>query len=245
MTVSYNISRHSNEERLNPPKYHSRYVHLKLLLKNVKNNIEKHVKNNGTSENVFADMGCGNLPYKPLIEPYVTTYAAVDLPGNSLATNFVDTNTNRTDLKDNSCDIVWSIAVLEHVSDPEKYLKECHRIMKPNGKLILCTHGQWMFHPDPIDYGRWTSQGLKILIEKEGFKILEFYGMMSFLATSLQLFQDACLVQLPIPKFFHATFTFVMQRLIGFAERLVNLSNTAKEYNNKDACLFFVIATKK
>ncbi len=38
---------------------------------------------------------------------------------------------------DNSFDVVTMWHVLEHVSDPKRYLKEIHRILKPSGLLVL------------------------------------------------------------------------------------------------------------
>src|ERR1051325_8471088 len=162
MDISFSTQRDSGNARLNPPLYHSRYVHLKLFRKKIKKVIDEHIAVFGGKNIILADMGCGNLPYKSYVEEYIKQYHAIDLPGNPLATTFVDVKTNQTNLDENSCDIVWSINVLEHVADPDNYLNECYRIMKPGGKLILSTHGQWIFHADPIDYGRWTSQGLPL-----------------------------------------------------------------------------------
>ena len=141
-------------------------------------------------------MGCGEMPYLPLLENYLQKLYAVDLPGNPKANYFVDLDTNRTDIADEEVDIVWSVMVLEHVSDPQKYLEECRRILKPGGKLILCTHGHWMFHPDPVDFWRWTSQGLAAQVERGGFTVKEFWGMMGLLSMSVQLFQDAGLLHM-------------------------------------------------
>ena len=97
-------------------------------------------------------------------------------------------------LADNSVDILLSSQVLEHVYDTDKYLSECYRVLKPNGTLILTTHGHWVFHPDPNDYWRWTSQGLKKTISKQNFDIAYFSGVMNINSVALQYLQEVLLV---------------------------------------------------
>ena len=242
--VNYDARRHATDQRqrLRPPLWHKRYRHLKELKKNVEQIINDHVANGG--KKLMADVGCGEMPYLPLLEEHLAVLYAIDLPGNSRATHFVDLETNRTNLNDEQVDIVWSVMVLEHVGDPQKYLNECKRILKPGGKLILCTHGHWMFHPDPIDYWRWTCQGLKIEIEKGGFSVKNLWGMMGLLSMSIQLFQDAVLLHLPLTRYWEKPFAFIMQRFVSLAVWFENLSKTTKAYKNKDACVFFVVAEK-
>jgi len=243
-TISYNATGHplDQRQRLDPPLWHKRYRHLKELRKNVELAIKKHVATGEKKK--LADMGCGEMPYLPLLENYLQKLYAVDLPGNPKANYFVDLDTNRTDIADEEVDIVWSVMVLEHVSDPQKYLEECRRILKPGGKLILCTHGHWMFHPDPVDFWRWTSQGLAAQVERGGFTVKEFWGMMGLLSMSVQLFQDAGLLHMPFVRYLGKPFAFVMQRFVSLAAWFENLSKTTKAYKNKDACVFFVIAEK-
>lgn len=42
-------------------------------------------------------------------------------------------------IKNNSFDLIYSNQVLEHLFYPEKFLKEAHRVLKPQGLLILST----------------------------------------------------------------------------------------------------------
>ena len=229
-------------DRLNPGFSHSRYVHLKLLKKHVERLVNENLI---TGKKIkLADMGCGELPYISIIKPYVHEYIGIDLPGNINADVFVDLKNNRCDLENNSCDIVLSIQVLSNTSNPIEYLKECFRILKPKGKLLLSAHGHWPYKPDPFDYGRWTSTGLKLEIVNAGFKIIELKGMMGLLSTSIQLLQDAVLTSVPYSRIWGTIFCFLMQRLIQFSEWYVSKSKTVKKQVDKDACVFFVVAYK-
>jgi SAM-dependent methyltransferase len=238
----FNFGRHSAQERLDPGPAHSRRMHLRLLRREVERAIKRHVS--PLTSPVLYDVGCGNMPYRPLFQPHVAKYVGIDLPGNPLADVFVDPSTNHSPLADASCDVALSIQVLEHVAEPDRYLAECHRLLKPGATLILSTHGHWMFHPDPIDYWRWTSQGLRITLERAGFEVVEMHGVMNLLSTAIQLFQDAALVNFPMTRLWSKPFQFVSQGLIWLTETYVGLSTTATAYVEKDASVFFVVARK-
>lgn len=44
-----------------------------------------------------------------------------------------------SNLKDNSFDIVISFQVIEHIKDANLFIKEIHRVLKPNGKAYITT----------------------------------------------------------------------------------------------------------
>ena len=229
-------------ERLYPRLSNPRYVHLKLIKKHVKRWVDENLI--ACKDIKLADMGCGELPYHSIIKPHVHEYIGIDLPGNKNADVFVDLKNNRCDLKDNSCDVVLSTMVLPNTSNPQEYLKECFRILKPSGKLLLSSHGHWPYKPDPFDYARWTGMGLKLEIENAGFKLIELKGMMGLLSTSMQLFQDAVLTSVPYSKIWGGIFSFFMQRLIHLSEWYISKSEILKQQVDKDACLYFVVARK-
>lgn len=229
-------------ERLNPRLSHPRYVHLKLIKKHVKRWVNENLISSKSIK--LADMGCGELPYHSIINPHVHEYIGIDLPGNKNADVFVDLKNNRCDLENNSCDVVLSLQVLSNTSNPQEYLKECYRILKPKGKLLLSSHGHWPYKPDPFDYGRWTTMGLKLEIENAGFKLIELKGMMGLLSTSMQIFQDAVLTSIPYKIIWGSIFSFIMQRLIQLSEWYISKSEILKQQVDKDACVYFVVASK-
>jgi SAM-dependent methyltransferase len=73
--------------------------------------------------------------------------------------------------------------VFEHVKDPEWTLKECARILKPEGLLVLAVPnmgslqsrmaGNGWFHLDPpFHLYHYSAENIKKLLEKNGFEVL-------------------------------------------------------------------------
>ena len=116
------------------------------------------------------DFGCGDKPYRELFtraDRYVGTDLEVSDPGDLKLLPG-----GRIPMSDASADAVVSFQVLEHVDDVKTYLSECNRVLKPGGRLVLTTHGIWVYHPMAgicEDYWRWTGAGLRKTVEAYGF----------------------------------------------------------------------------
>lgn len=223
------------QNRLKPNIFSSRYVHLKQL----KTATIQHLKllTKEDKKQTLVDFGCGDMPYRSVIEPMVEKYIGVDLDINPKAEHFIDFD-SKTTLPDNFCDLILSNQVLEHVDSPSGYLQEAYRILKPGGSIILTTHGYWFYHPTPNDYWRWTSAGLRKTVEQENFSISSFFGIMGLAASGIQLFQDAILNK--TPKFLKPPISLIMQSLILIFDKINNQAQ-----KNRDASLYVVIAKKK
>ena len=70
------------------------------------------------------------------------------------------------------CDRVLSVVVLEHTPEPGQVIEEFHRVLKPEGSVHLVVPLMWEEHQRPHDYFRYTSAGIRYLLERSGFRIL-------------------------------------------------------------------------
>lgn len=162
------------------------------------------------------DYGAAEGPYRRLF-PGSAQFETADLAGNPGAT--IELGADGTvPVGDQSFDLVLSTQVLEHVEDPNRHLSECFRVLRPGGHALISTHGTFIFHPDPVDYWRWTSAGLQRIVRQEGFEIVRFEGVIGLAATGLQLFQDALHHHLPLRL--GQLFALCVQSLMAVADRL-------------------------
>ena len=72
---------------------------------------------------------------------------------------------------DNSIDVVFNSAVLEHVPNPQKVVDEIYRVLKPNGVIYTAFPFMQGFHASPYDFTRVTEEGIKIL--HQDFELIE------------------------------------------------------------------------
>lgn len=133
----------------------------------------------------LVDLGCGDAPYREMLTVAGTRYIGCDLaPGPGVDLTLDDNG--RAPLPDASAGCVTSFQVLEHVWDLNAYLGECHRLLGPDGLLILSTHGSWLYHPHPTDFRRWTRDGLLRELTQRGFEIIDTWSIVGPLAWTTQ-----------------------------------------------------------
>ena len=119
------------------------------------------------------DVGCGIKPYEKIFKTTRYIGLEIDTPLNrryKKADYFYDGIT--FPFEDETFDSVVSFQVFEHVFNPSEFLKEVHRVLRMNGYLLISVPFVWDEHEQPYDYGRYSSYGLKSILDNNGFKII-------------------------------------------------------------------------
>lgn len=118
------------------------------------------------------DVGCGRKPYRDLVPARRYVGVDIDTPVTSqLAAADVFYDGRMLPFADESFDAVLCSQVLEHVFTPEAFLAEIRRVLRPGGVLLLATPFVWDEHEQPADFGRYSSFGLRALLERNGFAV--------------------------------------------------------------------------
>lgn len=130
----------------------------------------------GTESPNVLDIGCGHKPYRDLFPnarhwgmDHGSVDTSPDVVGDALC----------IPIKDGSFDIVFATQVIEHVTNPNVMVRECKRVLRPNGCLILSGPFFWPLHEEPYDFFRFTRYGFEQMVKDAGFlqwQILEDGG---------------------------------------------------------------------
>jgi len=120
------------------------------------------------------DIGCGTKPYQKLFFSSDYWGLEIDTIENRQKKNadyFYDGKT--FPFNNGQFDSLVANQVFEHVFNPDSFLTEVNRVLKIDGRMLLTVPFIWDEHEKPYDYARYTSFGLKSILEKHGFEILE------------------------------------------------------------------------
>jgi SAM-dependent methyltransferase len=135
------------------------------------------------------DVGCGRKPYKKLFN--VSSYTGMDIenPGHSHQGEDIDVfyDGKTFPFQDNAFDSILCNQVLEHVFNPESFLKEINRVLKPGGKILLSVPFVWDEHEQPFDYARYSTFGLNHLFNNAGLEIVKHKKTVNNMGVVFQL----------------------------------------------------------
>ena len=212
------------------------YIIRKGLFKGIKNN-SKYI--NGK----LLDFGCGNKPYESLFN--VTEYVGLDIsesgfPDEKSPEVFYDGQT--IPFGDNTFDSVLASEVFEHVFNPDQVFLELNRVLKKDGKILITVPFAWFEHEIPYDYARYSSFGLRHLLEKNGFKVIKTEKTTNYLETVIQLF-IAYIFNIVFPKKIYIQ--YILHLLITSPLQIILLSlSKLFPSSSKLYCNLFIVAKK-
>ena len=147
------------------------------------------------------DIGCGDQPYRALIESSGTQYESVDVERRSEDLTYMADIHNMDAIPGERFDCAICLEVLEHVSNPFIAVAQISRLLKTDGLLILSVPHLSRVHEAPHDYFRYTQYGIRSILESNGFEVLEMKptgALFSFLGHQWSLAINSLFWSVPV-----------------------------------------------
>lgn len=155
-----------------------------ILSDSLQEMIEKYVKGK------CIDIGCGEKPFVNALKPYVTEHIGVDHEDTLHNKSSIDRfgTAYQIPAEDGEFDSAICTAVLEHLEEPDRAIRETHRVLRKGGFGIYSVPLFWHLHETPRDFYRFTKYGIRYLFEKNGFEVIELKPLSGFWVTFGQEF---------------------------------------------------------
>ncbi len=117
------------------------------------------------------DLGAGSCKYKGLILKSAKEYISLDMFYNNKINIVADIH--NTGLPSNEFNTILCTQVLEHIEKPTQVIVEIKRLLKSGGICLMTVPFLYPHHADPVDYFRYSKEGLEKLFLNEDFKIIK------------------------------------------------------------------------
>jgi len=113
------------------------------------------------ADGIVLDIGAGGRSIAPYVLgvdfiPFSNTHVVADIHYLPFA--------------ENSVSGIFCTGVMEHVEDPHRAVEEMRRVLQVGGLIHLEVPFMQPFHLDPVDYWRWTLDGLCLFARQHGFE---------------------------------------------------------------------------
>ena len=132
-----------------------------------------HVAASTRSGSHVLDAGAGQCRFKPMFTH--ASYVGIDFEQGDASWDYskldVVGRLETLPFHDSSFERVLSIVVLEHTPQPAQVLGEFNRVLKPGGTVHMVVPHMWEEHQKPYDYFRYTSNGIRYLMENAGLRV--------------------------------------------------------------------------
>lgn len=114
----------------------------------------------------------------------ISEFSAQEFSKNKMKIYVTDIFYDPWPIPDNYADVVFSKSVLEHIHNPDHFMRETYRILKPGGRIITMTPdwetGYRIFYDDHTHVQPYTKRGLRDLLKMFNFHkvaVEQFYQL--------------------------------------------------------------------
>lgn len=121
------------------------------------------------------DAGCGKMPYREFVlkKSNVKEYVGLDIETAKVYDKDIKPDFTWDGkimpFEQGSFDCAFATEVLEHCPQPEVFLKEVHRVLRPGGVFFFTVPFLWNLHEIPNDEYRYTPFSLERHLVHSGF----------------------------------------------------------------------------
>lgn len=135
-----------------------------------------------------------------------------------------------------SFDMIVLFMVMEHLHDPLHAIRECQRVLKKTGVMLITTVQYWHTHDHPNDYYRFTKEGIRYITGQSNLEIKEIWSMGG---PFLVLYH---VIELNLPSFFRKIFMLTCP-VFNYLDKLV--FDHQDKRKNSDSVGWSLIVQKK
>ena len=154
--------------------------------------LDRHLESvRGRMRGRVLEIGCGSTGRRGAFRPpalLAHRWVYLDLERSKQPN--VQADAERLPFAAASFDTIVCLEVLEYVSRPDDALREMRRVLGPEGALILST--PFLHRADhPRDLWRFTEHGLRTLLRRAGFDVIDLTAQGHALATAANILRAA------------------------------------------------------
>jgi SAM-dependent methyltransferase len=204
------------------------------------------------SRGIVLDVGCGAQPYRSLVHPEAT-YMGIDHADAQRHFGYSMPDTtyyegDRWPCADASVDVVLTTETLEHIPDPQVYLGQAFRCLKPGGQLILTVPFAARWHFIPHDYWRFTPSGLGQLLSAAGFTNVAVFARGNAVTVACYKVM-ALLLRLVMPQTESLWKSVVLRAsgilLLPLVALLALVADISLRFDGGDDCLGYTVTARR
>jgi SAM-dependent methyltransferase len=220
----------------------NQFINISLTIDNlesyiIRNEIFKAISNVIPSfRGKVLDSGCGVMPYKKIIleNKEITSYVGLDIE-SALSYDNVQPDFYWDGItmpfENNTFDVVLSTEVLEHVLNPDAYLLEVKRVLKPGGVFFFTVPFLMSLHEVPFDYYRYTPYALEEIFKRVGFTNIKIKPMGGYNAAMAQM------MGLWVNKYLWGNKKIIMRVIVKPIIKYLSLKDKAPQNFNKSTMI--------
>lgn len=118
------------------------------------------------------DAGAGAQNDRERLLQYAIRYLSLDVEARGVPPDYLDDIQTMDSIPEASVDTVFCSSVLEHVPNPWMAVSAMYRVLKPGGTALIIVPHLSALHEEPHDYYRFTQHGMRVSLERAGFRVV-------------------------------------------------------------------------